>query len=601
MSKTNKQNYTMILFAIISAVFVVCIDVGIVSPARTTIASSLHATDAQSVWIMTTYSLAFAASMLIWAILSDKYGKRKVLVITISMFAVSSILCGLTNSYHSFALMLGARAIQGFFAGGIIPSATAYIATEFPIEKKGVAMGLVGTSFAIGNIVGPTAGSALIDWLGHDNWGWLFYVNIFFGAISVPMILKYLNETELQKDLKLEVFSILCSSASIVSIMLFFTNVDFSGDVAKSFSHLDVWLPIVTFVVFGVLTVVLTGWLKGPLYIIKDLFKNRTFVLSIVSSCVVALSLFSISMYLPQISETFFRLNEGKGGYFSTIIGVGGVIFGPIGGKMIGKLGPKKLLQLFAVVELAGVTLFYFTLLNDWHVAYYISLFVIGSAQSAIIGLAYNFFIQIEVDKKMQASAQSILALFRSMFGAIAPTISIIFLKNAIKNTKNIGKEKGKAIAKIIKDQYKNIISHDMTAAGAKVKAVSETKAKALMMSGKATPQSMAAIQSDAKNTMAKELVNATNHAKSLVHIPKFNNDTCNNLHAVSAPLRKVVGELCVQTRHSMLGGFATIALTSVIGVVILLVISNFFKNYDMKALMSKPQAESNDEEKRTN
>lgn len=579
MNKQNKQkNYNMILFAIIASIFITAIDFGIVAPARTTIAESLKATQSQSIWIMTAFSLATASSMLIWSILSDKFGKKKILLINLTFFVISSVFCGLTNQIQSYPLMIISRVFQGFFSGGIIPIATSYIATEFPIQKKGLAMGMVGATFSIGTIIGPTAGSSIIDWLGHDNWGWLFYINIFFGAVAIPAIVKYIDETDYDKKLKIEVFSITSATVTILDLMLFFTNVDFTQNFGAELKKIDVLLPLILTIVGSILTVALTAWLKGPLYVIKDLFKNRTMALSLISVAIAAIALFSFSIYLPQISETFFKLVSGKGGYYSTIIGIAGIVFGPLCGKLISSWGPKKLLQTFSFVMVIGMILFYSALRWEIPVLFYVGLFTLGASQSAVMGLSFNYFIQLDVERKMQASAQSILSLFRSVAGSVGPAITVIFIKNATTNVKSFTSEKIPQVKELVKSK----IQHQMSTQITQITSKTKEQISQLIQTHQATPAKITQISTDAKNQISHLASNITKN----VNVPKFNANTCTNISKVGHDFKGIVTQICDGTRLEMLKGFENIVIFAIISALIVFIITFFFKNFDMKEIM---------------
>lgn len=576
----NKQkNYSMILFALIASIFITAIDFGIVAPARTTIAASLKATEAQSIWIMTSFSLATASSMLIWSILSDKFGKKKILLINLLFFVISSIFCGLTNQINNYSFMIISRAFQGFFSGGIIPIATSYIATEFPLERKGLAMGLVGATFSIGTIIGPTAGSGLIDWLGHDNWGWLFYINIFFGMIAIPAIIRYVDETTYDKSLKIEVFSITSATATILSLMLFFTNVDFSVNFSTQLQKLDVVIPLVVTLVGSIFTVVLTMWLKGPLYIIKDLFKNKTMALSLICVSIAAIALFSFSIYLPQISETFFKLNSGKGGYYSTIIGAAGIIFGPLCGKLISSWGPKKLLQTFSFVMVIGLVMFLVSLKFEVSVLYFVGLFTLGASQSAVMGLSFNYFIQLDVKKSMQSSAQSMLSLFRSVSGAVGPAITVIFIKSAAKNSKVIASNKGAQLSQIVKQKMQS----QMTPQIQHITLDAKSKITSLVANNQATPEKISQIQSQTQTQISQ----VSSQMQKSLNIPKFNANTCANLNHVNHDFKNIITNICNSTRTEMINGFSNIVMFAIISTIIVFLLTFLFKKFNMKEIMS--------------
>ena len=130
-------------------------DSGIVSPARTVIEDNLNITPDKSIWIITLYILFYAISMPIVGKLADIFGKKKVYIICITIFMIGSFFSGISDKFHSFPMLLVCRAIQGLGGGGIMPIATAFISSRFPIEKRGTALGLTGSIYGIATLIGP--------------------------------------------------------------------------------------------------------------------------------------------------------------------------------------------------------------------------------------------------------------------------------------------------------------------------------------------------------------------------------------------------------------------------------------------------------------
>lgn len=150
------------------------LDTGIVTPARTLIQSDLGVDDQTGVWMLTIDTLAYAASIPVMGKLADRYGRKPVCLISITLFGLGSLLCGLSQDFGSFELLIIARAIQAIGGGGILPVATAEFGTSVPPEKRGMALGLVGGVYGIANIFGSSAGSLILDVFGAHNWQFIF-------------------------------------------------------------------------------------------------------------------------------------------------------------------------------------------------------------------------------------------------------------------------------------------------------------------------------------------------------------------------------------------------------------------------------------------
>ena len=178
-NKTTKpKSLALISIIYLAGIFMGAIDTGIVAPAREIIQNNLMVDAKTGIWIITIYTLAYAASIPVMGKLADRYGRKTIYITSIALFGFGSLLCGLSHYTGSFELLIAARAIQAIGGGGIMPVATAEFGTSFPPEKRGMALGLVGGVYGIANIFGSLAGSAILNIFGTQNWQYIFFVNI---------------------------------------------------------------------------------------------------------------------------------------------------------------------------------------------------------------------------------------------------------------------------------------------------------------------------------------------------------------------------------------------------------------------------------------
>src|SRR3954462_412845 len=130
-------------------------------------------------WVVNAYLLPLSALLLLGGALGDHFGRRLLLVIGTSIFAVTSLVCALAPS---LPLLLGARAVQGIGAALLLPSSLGLLNAAFQGEKRGRAVGIWAGAGAAAAAVAPLIGGWLVD---HVGWPSIFYINlpIAFGAI----------------------------------------------------------------------------------------------------------------------------------------------------------------------------------------------------------------------------------------------------------------------------------------------------------------------------------------------------------------------------------------------------------------------------------
>jgi EmrB/QacA subfamily drug resistance transporter len=148
------------------------IDGTVVNVALPALQTSLNATAAEVQWVVEAYSLLLAALLLVGGSLGDQYGRRRVFALGVSIFAVTSGLCGLAPEIR---FLIAARAAQGIGAALLIPGSLAIISASFEKEERGRAIGTWSGFSAITSALGPVAGGWLVQ---HISWRAAFFINV---------------------------------------------------------------------------------------------------------------------------------------------------------------------------------------------------------------------------------------------------------------------------------------------------------------------------------------------------------------------------------------------------------------------------------------
>lgn len=166
------------LFALCLGFFMILVDSTIVSVATPAIINDLQADVNSVVWVTSAYLLAYAVPVLITGRLGDRFGQKKLYLIGLTVFTVSSLWCGLTNGIGELII---ARVFQGLGASMLTPQTMAIITRIFPAARRGRAMALWGATSGVAILVGPILGGILVDQLG---WAWIFFINVPVGVIG---------------------------------------------------------------------------------------------------------------------------------------------------------------------------------------------------------------------------------------------------------------------------------------------------------------------------------------------------------------------------------------------------------------------------------
>lgn len=163
-------------------------DQTIVATAGPTIISQLGGLSVYA-WVFSAYLLTQTVSMPIFGRLSDQYGRRKFFMLGLGIFMVGSVLSGASQDIYQLVVF---RAIQGIGSGAFFPVAIAVVGAVFPPAQRGRLQGVFASAFGIASVIGPSAGSYLVQAI---DWRWIFYINLPLGVISLIVINMGLRET----------------------------------------------------------------------------------------------------------------------------------------------------------------------------------------------------------------------------------------------------------------------------------------------------------------------------------------------------------------------------------------------------------------------
>jgi EmrB/QacA subfamily drug resistance transporter len=166
------------------------IDGTVVNVALPALQSNLQAGVADVQWVIEAYALLLAALLLVGGSLGDRYGRRRIFVIGVAIFAAASGWCGLAGDIRQLII---ARALQGFGAALLVPGSLAIISSAFPEEERGRAIGTWSGFSAIMAAIGPVAGGWLVD---HVSWRAVFFINIPLAMIVIAISLSHVPESK---------------------------------------------------------------------------------------------------------------------------------------------------------------------------------------------------------------------------------------------------------------------------------------------------------------------------------------------------------------------------------------------------------------------
>ncbi|WP_418114985.1 MDR family MFS transporter [Vibrio scophthalmi] len=172
----------LVTLAVMLSAIMVLLDMTIANVALPHMMGALGVTSDQVTWVLTSYSMAEAIFIPLASFLALKFGIRRLLLISVSGFIITSALCGQADS---IAEMVTFRIMQGAFGASVIPLSQSIMVQIYPKNQRGKAMALFSVGVLLGPILGPTLGGIITE---NMDWRWIFYVNMPIGAICLALL-----------------------------------------------------------------------------------------------------------------------------------------------------------------------------------------------------------------------------------------------------------------------------------------------------------------------------------------------------------------------------------------------------------------------------
>lgn len=307
------------------------LDGAIANVALPTIAGDLHVNPASSIWVVNAFQLAMTISLLAFSSLGDLWGYKKVYVTGLLMFTITSLICGLSDSFITLVI---ARGLQGFSAAAITSVNTAVLRIIYPSRMLARGMGINGLIIAVAAAAGPTVAAAI---LAVANWPWLFAINVPIGIFAFVLGLKFLpsNPVKVQGQ-RFDYTSALLNALTFGLLI----------SVIDGFAHDIHWYILVP----AIAVVVISGWffvrrqLGQPYPLLPvDLLHNRIFTLSLVTSVVAFMAQMLALVSIPFYFQRVLHLNEVSTGVLLTPWPLATMITAPLAGRLMSRFSASIL------------------------------------------------------------------------------------------------------------------------------------------------------------------------------------------------------------------------------------------------------------------
>ena len=211
---SGETRHVLLVAAVMMAAIIQIVDTTIANIALPHMQGSMSVTQDQVAWVLTSYIMATAITMPLTGWISDRIGRKRLLLLSVGGFTLASMACGASLTLEEIILC---RVLQGIFGAALVPISQALLLDVFPVHKHARAMSIWGISVMVAPIMGPTLGGWLTE---YYSWRWVFYINAPLGILSLIGIIALAKESPLDKERPFDLFGFLLLSTAIVSLQL---------------------------------------------------------------------------------------------------------------------------------------------------------------------------------------------------------------------------------------------------------------------------------------------------------------------------------------------------------------------------------------------
>jgi len=348
-SVAGERNPWSIVAVISIATFMTVLDSSIVNVALDHIAGDLSASYDEATWVTTTFLIATAIVIPISGWLANVVGRKRYYMISVALFTLSSLACGLAPNLH---LLILARVVQGIGGGGLAAVEQSMLVDTFAPRQRGMAFAAYAMVIIVGPIVGPILGGWITD---NASWRWCFLINVPVGALSLFLVNLFVDEPEaLKRDRKaLLAGGLKIDVVGFLLVAIFFAGLELTLDRGER----DNWFAssfITTTAVLSALSLILfVPWeltREAPIVPIT-MFARRNFGIASIFLVLTGMILFGTTLFIPQLLQTVMGYSATDAGRALTLGGVATIFVVPLVGLLSTRLDARFMIGVALLVQ----------------------------------------------------------------------------------------------------------------------------------------------------------------------------------------------------------------------------------------------------------
>jgi len=411
-------NPWVVTFSVMLATFMEVLDTTVVNVSIPHIAGNLASTNEEGTWVVTSYLVSNAIILPISGWLANHIGRKRLLLMCVGGFTVTSLCCGMAGSLSQLIIF---RVLQGLTGGGLQPLAQAILLETFPKERHGHAMAAFGIGILLAPILGPTLGGWITD---NYSWRWIFYLNLPVGVLSLFLMNRFVFDPQYVKrgNGKVDLWGIGFLALGIGALQIVLDTGQrkdwFSSDYIRIFGALCI---------FGLVALVIRELRTDHPVVDLRVLKDRSYASGVFLITLLGFVLYASLVLLPLYLQELMGYPAYNSGLALSPRGIGALIFTPLAGHLTTKTDPRRLLLVGMI--LGSVTMFQLSGLNlqagFWDIFW---AQVLQGVALAFLFIPLMSLAMSHITPQKMGNATSIFNLMRNIGGSVGIAIMTTFL-----------------------------------------------------------------------------------------------------------------------------------------------------------------------------
>lgn len=336
-------NPWLIAASVMLATFMEVLDTSVATVALPHIAGSLSSSVDEATWVLTGYLISNAIVLPSTSWFSSYFGRKQYQIISVSVFALASMLCGASTS---LAMLVTARVIQGAAGGGLQPVSQAILLESFPRKKHGQAMAVYGLGIILAPLIGPTLGGWITD---QYSWRWVFYINVPVSIAAVLMIHTFVEDPPYARQEKNLPIDYIGFGFLALWLGTFQTILD-KGQESDWFAADWIrWFAVISIV--SMLVFVIYEWRAEHPLVDLMVLRNRNLAVGTFLIGVIGIIIYGTTTLLPLFLQDLLGYTAYNSGLAVSPRGIGALVSMVIAGQLVGKIDSRALIGTGIVIR----------------------------------------------------------------------------------------------------------------------------------------------------------------------------------------------------------------------------------------------------------